>query len=100
MIFLSRQYSRSPVIIKKKLMIEGKDLGRVKFVDPTTFTRYKGYIQHRGQIETEFYREMLAMHWSPTEPEMIFVPILQTHHWHLLIAIFNVKALTTTTTGK
>lgn len=65
-------------IIQNKVVVEGKDSGRFEFVNPTTFTG--GYIQHGGDLESEFYREMLAAYQAPTEPKMIFVLIKHVHH--------------------
>lgn len=47
-------------IIQNKVEKEGKDPGRFEYMDPTTFTRFKGYIQQGGKDEAKFYMEMMA----------------------------------------
>lgn len=83
-------------VVQNKFALEGKDSGSMEFIDPTTFTRYKGYIQVGLQIESSYTRRC-SLHHAPTQPEMIFIPILQRHHWHLLVVNFDGKAHTTIT---
>lgn len=90
--YLPELFSLYYKIIQNKVAVEGKDPGRFEYIDPTAFMRYKGYVQ-RGEDEARFM-EMMVPHRGNREPEIIFVPIKQVHHWHLLIMNFNGKAFT------
>ncbi|KMZ75909.1 hypothetical protein ZOSMA_10G01770, partial [Zostera marina] len=76
-------------VILNKVVVDGKDRASYEILPADTFMKYKGYIGGSGNLETQFYMEMMADKVNDSQIDKIFVPINQGDHWHLLTVNFD-----------